>query len=191
MESREVKPEKGAFAWQRSDQQGQTLAGHPRAGGIAQGRIGPGCAAAFAGVGVPGFPPLSAAGWPGAVFFMAIFPHGHIPAQHWACVGGSCSRDMSLGLRAPLSARQAASPALRTVQASFIIPKGLLKKKSGGEREGGRKGQCVLSPVIEKSLSAASKSAELVCVYLHTEVSMEKLMCSTGWPMASAGQALK
>lgn len=65
----------------------------------------------------------------GAVFFMAFFPHGHIPAQHWGCVGGSCSRDTSLGLRAPLSARQAASPALHTVQASFIIPKGLLKKK--------------------------------------------------------------
>lgn len=61
----------------------------------------------------------------GAIFSMAFFPRGRVPAQHWACGGGSHSRDMSLGLRDPLSARQAASLALLPVWASLIIPQGL------------------------------------------------------------------
>lgn len=105
--------------------------------------------------------------------------------QHWGCAGGSHSRDTSPELRAPLSARPAASLASLPAWMCLTTHKRLGEKKLKKEI----KGQGVLSPVLEKNLRTVSRSAELACVSLHMWVSCASSCAGRDSPVFSAGRA--
>lgn len=103
--------------------------------------------------------------------------------RHWGCAGGSHSRDTSLGLRAPLV--PAASLAFLPAWTSLIIPKGLGEKKLKREI----KGQCVLSPVLEKNLSKSLKVLSWHMFVCTCESPWNSSCAGRDDPVASAGRA--
>lgn len=124
------------------------------------------------------FPLLSAAGLRvGLYFFMANFSTWPSPCAALGVCGRQPQHGHVFRAWSPPVCQAGSQPGPPARAGKFNYSQGSVKKK---KKE--RKGQCVLSPVLEKSLSAASKSAELACVCLHTWVSMEKLMCRGGRP---------